>query len=179
MLQQLFDRKKTLIRPRPIKKSGAEFALGFTQRHFFESGAGFTLVEILVVVAIISLIASVVLVAMGESRKEGKDAAIKVSLGEIRKASEFLYDLNASYVGVCNTVDNTLSELGDFGRIEDYIESQGGAVTCRENSGAYAVISTLNRGNCWCVDSLGAARKITLTGSDTCADILTTTVCPN
>jgi prepilin-type N-terminal cleavage/methylation domain-containing protein len=161
-----FNRKKTLIRPRPIKKSGAEFALGFT------------LVEILVVVAIISLIASIFLVAMGESRKEGRDAAIKVSLGEIRKASEFLYDANASYVGVCNTVDNTLSELGDFGRIEDYIESQGGAVTCRESSGAYAVISSLNRGNCWCVDSLGAAREITLSGSETCQSKLTTIVCP-
>ena len=179
MLQQLFNRKETLIRPRLIKKSGAEFALGFTQHHFFESGAGFTLVEILVVVAIISLIASIVLVAMGESRKEAQDAAIKTSLGEIRKASEFLYDLNTSYVGVCNTSDNTLSESGDFGRIEDYIEMQGGAAACRESAGAYAVISTLNRGNCWCVDSLGAARKIILNGSDTCADILTTTVCPN
>jgi len=169
MLQQLFDRKKTLIRPRPIKKSGAEFALGFT------------LVEIMVVVAITVLMVTVILVSMAESRKEAKDAAIKTSLGEIRKASEFLYDLNASYVGVCNLVDNTLSELGDFGRIEDYIEMQGGAVFCRESAGAeggYAVISSLNRGNCWCVDSLGAGRKITLSGAETCQSKLTTTVCP-
>jgi len=159
MLQQLFKRKKSLSSPHPR--------------------AGFTLVEILVVVAIISLIASVVLVTMGESRKEARDAAIKVSLGEIRKAAELLYDASASYVGVCNTVDNTLSESGDFGRIEDYIEMQGGLVACRENQGAYAVNSSLNRGNCWCVDSLGAARKINLAGSDTCADVLTTTVCPN
>ena len=162
MLQQLFNRKKSLSSPHPR--------------------AGFTLVEILVVVAIISLIASVVLVSMGESRKEARDAAIKTSLGEIRKAAELLYDASASYVGVCDPNppgDDSLSESGDFGRIEDYIENQGGAVACRENTGAYAVNSALNRGNCWCVDSLGAARKINLAGSDTCADILTTTVCPN
>ena len=163
MLQQLFNRKKSLSSPHPR----AGFALGFT------------LVEIMVVVAITALIAAIILVSMGESRKEGRDAAIKVSLGEIRKASEFLYDLNTSYVGVCNTGDNTLSGSGDFGRIEYYIESQGGAVACRENSGAYAVISTLNRGNCWCVDSLGAARKITLSGSETCQSKLPTTVCPD
>jgi DNA polymerase III delta prime subunit len=116
---------------------------------------------------------------MGQSRKEAKDAAIKVSLGEIRKAAELLYDANASYVGVCNTDDNTLSESNDFGRIEDYIENQGGAAACRENTGAYAVNSTLNRGNCWCVDSLGAARKITLSGSETCQSKLPATQCPN
>jgi prepilin-type N-terminal cleavage/methylation domain-containing protein len=166
MLQQLFKRKKALIRPRLIKKSGAEFALGFT------------LVEIMVVVAITALIAAVILVSMGESRKEARDAAIKTSLGEIRKASEFLYDANTSYIGVCNTVDNTLSESGDFGRIEDYVESQGGSVACRESAGAYAVNSSLNRGNCWCIDSLGAGRKIILSGFETCQSKLTTTVCP-
>jgi hypothetical protein len=125
------------------------------------------------------LVASIVLVSMAESRKEAKDAAIKTSLGEIRKASEFLYDLNTSYVGVCNSADNTLSESGDFGRIEDYIEAQGGAVFCRESVSNYATISTLNRGNCWCVDSLGSARKITLSGSETCQSKLPTTQCPN
>ncbi|MDP2910422.1 MAG: hypothetical protein Q8N58_01385 [bacterium] len=132
----------------------------------------------MVVVAITVLIAAIILVSMGESRKEARDAAIKTSLGEIRKASEFLYDAIASYVGVCNTVDNTLSESNDFGRIEDYIEMQGGLVACRESAGAYAVISALNRGNCWCIDSLGAGRKITLSGSETCQSKLTTTVCP-
>ena len=136
------------------------------------------MVEIMVVAAITVLIAAIILVAMGESRKEARDAAIKTSLGEIRKAAEFLYDSNSNYLGVCNLADNTLSESGDFGRIEDYIEAQGGAVFCREDLTAYATISTLNRGDCWCIDSLGAARIITLSGSETCQSKLTTTECP-
>jgi len=168
MLQQLlFKRIRQIIQPRFIKRSGAEFALGFT------------LVEIMVVVAITALITTIILASMGESRKEAKDAAIKVSLSEIRKAGEMLYNKTASYVGVCDLSDDTLSESGDFGPVEDYIEKQGGAVFCREEEEAYAVISTLNRNDCWCVDSLGDAREIVLVGDETCQSKLTETVCPN
>jgi len=39
---------------------------------------GFTLVEIMVVAAITVLIATIILVAMGESRNQAKDAALKL-----------------------------------------------------------------------------------------------------
>jgi type II secretory pathway pseudopilin PulG len=164
MLQQLLKRK-VLIQPR-----------------FKKSGAGFTLVEIMVIVAITALIATIILASMGESRKEAKDAAIKTSLAEIRKTGELLYHETASYVGVCDPSpvgDNTLSDSGDFGQIEDYIEKQGGIVFCREEEEAYAVISTLNRSDCWCIDSLGDAREITLSEVETCQSRLITTICPN
>lgn len=165
MLQQLFKRK-VLIQPR-----------------FKKSGAGFTLVEIMLVVALTALVATIILASMGESRKEAKDAAIKTSLAEIRKAGELLYHETASYEGVCDPSstggDDTLSELGDFGPVEDYIEKQGGTIFCRESEETYAVISTLNRGDCWCVDSLGNAREIVLVGAETCQSRLITTICPN
>ena len=111
MLKQLFE-KKVFIQPRSFKKSGA----------------GFTLIEIMVVAAITVLIITVVLVSMGESRNSARDAAIKTSLAEIRKVGEILYGETSSYIGVCDLANDTLSESGDFGRIEDYIEKQGGII---------------------------------------------------
>ena len=177
MLQKLFKRK-ALIHPHLSEKDGGGFAFGFTPS-FFRKRRGFTLVEIMVVAAITVLIASIILVAMGESRNQAKDAAIKASLAEIRKAAELLHDTTDSYIGVCNPVDDTLSESGDFGRVEDYIEKQGGNVFCRESQEGYAAISTLNRGDCWCVDSLGSAKEITLSDPETCQRKLgASTVCP-
>lgn len=177
-----FIKKLKLRNKKKESLTGLNRKREFNQPRFSkENGAGFTLVEIMVVVAITVLIATIILVSMGESRKEARDAAIKTSLGEIRKASEFLYDLNSSYIGVCDPNppgDDSLSGSGDFDRIEVYIEAQGGAVFCRESLTAYATISILNRGGCWCVDSLGAAREIALSGSETCQSKLPTTECP-
>lgn len=161
MLQQLFKRKKSLPSPR--------------------ARAGFTLIELLVIAAIISLLASVILVAMGESRKEARDAAIKTSLTEIRKAAALLYDKKGTYEsdeGVCDATDTTLSDSGDFGRIKDYIEKQNGVVSCNDTNTGYAVISSLNKGNCWCIDWQGDSKEVELSGEESCASVLTATECP-
>jgi len=125
-----------------------------------KDGAGFTLVELTVVLAIISILIVIVIVNTGEARKKGKDAAIQSALMEVRNAAELHYDTAKTYVGVCDLGDNTLANTGDFDRIEQYIIQQGGTVTCRHEDKAYAVISTLNLGNCWCVDSQGDSRKV-------------------
>lgn len=145
---------------------------------WFQKGGGFTLVEIIVVIAIIGLLMSIVIISTGESRKKGKDAAIQSALMEVRNAAELYYDEAKTYIGVCDLGDNTLANTGDFIRIEQYIIQQGGVITCRETEKAYAVISTLNLGNCWCIDSQGDSRKITLLSGETCGAKLTSTVCP-
>lgn len=140
---------------------------------------GFTLVELLAVLAIISLLVAVVLVSMGQSKNRARDAVITTSLMEIRNAAEFLYDkLQASYEGVCDSTDTTLSSDGDFGRIKAYIEKQRGFISCKDSETAYAVISTLNAADCWCIDSLGVSKEVSLEPDETCSDKLLTTVCP-
>ena len=143
-----------------------------------KKGGGFTLVEVIIVLVIISLLMAIIIINTGTARKKGKDAAIQSSLREVRNAAELYYDNNKSYSGVCDPADDTLVNTGDFGRIEQYIIQQNGAVTCREIDRAYAVISSLNMGDCWCVDSEGASRKIELSAGETCADKLTSAVCP-
>lgn len=135
---------------------------------------GFTLIELLVVIAIIGVLAAIVLVQTGTAKKRGQDAVIQSALREVRNAAELYYNDNETYEGVCNSDNTTLSDDGDFGRIKDYITKHNGptgVIGCKDNETGCAVISSLNLGNCWCVDSEGAGREVTLTE-------LTSITCP-
>jgi len=147
-----------------------------------KNGAGFTLVELLAVIAIIALLASIVVVRIGVTRKKGEDAAIQSALRELRNVAELYYnDSPFTYEGVCDAGDITLSDDGDFKKIKDYItkyNGTGGVIGCRDGGTGYAVISSLNLGNCWCVDSQGASREVTLTSGD-CRAKLTGVTCPD
>ena len=146
-----------------------------------KSGAGFTIVELLVVIAIVGILVSIVLVRTGSAKKEGEDVAVKTALRELRNAAEIYYNNNEIYEGVCDVSNTTLSDDGDFKRIKDYItkhNSLTGVIGCKDDETGYAVISSLNLGDCWCVDSEGAGREIQLIASD-CRAELTSITCPN
>jgi len=141
---------------------------------------GFSLVELLVVIAIIGILMTIFGFRLNTTRNKGKDAAIKIALLEIRNAAGlYKYPLSQdSYDGVCDDSDETLSNDGDFGKIEESIINNGGRVKCKDAVTAYAVISSLNLGDCWCVDSQGNSKKVEISGSETCEDKLTETFCP-
>jgi len=61
------------------------------------SKKGFTLIEILVVVAIIGLLASIVLVGLGSFRARGRDARRIADLREVQNALELYYTKYSSY----------------------------------------------------------------------------------
>jgi prepilin-type N-terminal cleavage/methylation domain-containing protein len=61
------------------------------------SKRGFTLIEILIVVAIIGLLASVVLVGLGAFRTRGRDARRIADLRETQNALELYYTKNQRY----------------------------------------------------------------------------------
>jgi len=132
----------------------------------------------LVVVAITGLLVTIVLVGMRDSRDEGRDAGIKLSMLELTKAAAILYNKTASYDDVCNIDDTALSGNGDFGRINVYIIRQNGTVSCKSDENRYAIISSLNQADCWCVDSDGDSKEVILSGTDTCDDVLTGPDCP-
>jgi prepilin-type N-terminal cleavage/methylation domain-containing protein len=143
---------------------------------------GFTMIEVLVVILIVGILISVILVGMGNSKDSARDAAVKSGLREVRNAAELYNDVNGTYEGVCDDLDTTLSDNGNFGRIKAYVmenNGAGGVVGCKDAVKEYAAISSLNLGGCWCVDYQGAAREIDPGAGNTCADILTGTTCPN
>jgi len=58
---------------------------------------GFTLIEILIVVAIIAILSSVVLVGLGPTQQQGRDARRLSDLRETQTALELYYNKNGSY----------------------------------------------------------------------------------
>ncbi len=58
---------------------------------------GFTLIEILIVVAIIGILASIVLVGLGSFRARGRDARRIADLRETQNALELYYTKNQKY----------------------------------------------------------------------------------
>lgn len=145
---------------------------------------GFTLIELMVVVAIIGLLVALSLVALKHYRDEGIDAAIKIELLSVRNVAELYYsehpngfekvcydeddvDLNPED-GTPGFDDGTLND-DTFGSIENSIIRKGGVITCNDDFSFYAVISSLKAADCWCIDSTGDSKEVNNLGSgETC-----------
>ncbi len=139
---------------------------------------GFTLVELMIVIVIVGILASIIIANMTSSRNRAKDSSIQQSLRELRNAGELYFNEAGTYDGIC-AEDNTISDAGNFGRIEDYINSNGGdEIKCLDSDSAYAVIASLNVGDCWCVDNQGSSKEVILGSGETCSDKLLITRCP-
>src|SRR5580658_7377218 len=63
---------------------------------------GFTLIEILIVVAIIAILASIVLVGLGPTQQSGRDARRLSDLHEIQNGLELYYNKCGFYPGPAN-----------------------------------------------------------------------------
>jgi len=62
-------------------------------------GRGFTLIEILIVIAIIAILASVILVGLGPTQREGRDSRRISDLAEVQNALELYYNHCGFYPG--------------------------------------------------------------------------------
>lgn len=73
------------------------FNLKFKNKTKFKNEKGFSLIEVLFVIGIISLLSSVILTNMNDARKMGRDGKRLIDMKEIQKALEFYYDENGEY----------------------------------------------------------------------------------
>ena len=127
-----------------------------------KNNKGFTLIEMLVVIAIIGLLSSVVLVALGPSRAKAKDARIISDLNQARVLIETSYT-----GGVYNTAFVAPADLTTD------LTSNGGALIANVSESAYAVASKLASDSTkyYCIDSAGkvnAAGAVLAAGSFVC-----------
>jgi len=128
-----------------------------------KSNKGFTLIEMLVVVAIIGILSAAVLVALGPSRDKAKDARITSAIQQARAIAETLYN-PASATPYADFTTGQTSVI----RLVTEVTSQGGTLAVSVSGTNYRVSSPLltktgsGATQYYCVDSTGTA-KITTT----------------
>lgn len=140
---------------------------------------GFTLLELLVVIAVIGILAAITLAALGSTRAKGADANIKANLKNAASQAQLYYDLstNSSFDNVCGQVGSNVAgrQVAAAERTYrgvatnpylDTAASTWNTAACHDTTGAWAaavpvMASTLAAPRLWCVDSLGASRQIT------------------
>jgi len=138
---------------------------------------GFTLLELLVVVALIGILASVVLASLSNARAKGADAGVKSNLRNAVGQAEIFYNTNTavlnSYTNVCtNGVVGSANGIGlhiltaakNTGLSSYGINNVPGAstsvATCNSTANAWAAeVPLKTAGQMWCVDSTGKSKQ--------------------
>ncbi len=131
--------------------------------------AGFTIIELLVVVAIIAVLAAIVLVNVTSYINKGKNASIKGNLSTVLTNSAVYYDTNSNY--------NTFCTNAYFTAPQSAIQNAGGAASCACNTVGCAATATafcacsteLGSANTFCVDSTGAKKETATACATECA----------
>lgn len=128
---------------------------------------GFTLIELMVVLAIIGLLSTIVLVNTQNTRFKAHDANIKQLLHQVRNAAEFSYIHNKeTYDFICDPADNSLINTGELGTLEKSIQKENNnqKVACFESADGkdFAAASPLRatQGRYWCVQAAGLNQEL-------------------
>lgn len=149
------------------------------------SSRGFTLVELLVVVAIIGILSSVVLVSLSTANTRGKDGAVQANLDSLRTQAQLYYNANGGYgsnallvnsTGDCTT--DTTGTVFEDARVRLQVAAAnlangGGSVTCNvavlgAGYAIYAQLPSFSTATYFCVDSNGVGmRTTTVPGNNT------------
>lgn len=92
---------------------------------------GFTLVELLVVIAVIGILAAVILIAMdpGEQMARGRDASRKMSIAQLGHALQNYYTSQSQFPGTADW-DVQLTAKSELKSFPSYVTTGGGFIDC-------------------------------------------------
>ena len=113
---------------------------------------GFTIIELIVVIAIIAVLAAIVMSNVTQYQRKGKDAAIKEQVRQIITAGTDFYYANGTFAGMCASGTKCA-------QIRSNISNLGGTANSpniKSDGTAYCMDFILSDGaSNWCVDSTG------------------------
>ena len=135
---------------------------------------GFTIIELIVVIAIIAVLATIVAINVTSYIAKGKDASIQGNLANIITNAAVIFDASNTYTGLC--AKPTVKAAIDA--IDTTIGGTAGAATdCYATADAWAACAELisNTDQYYCVDSTGTKKLVT----GTCGAFTTMSVCPS
>jgi len=138
---------------------------------------GFTLIDLLVVIELIGILASVVLASLNSARSMGADAAVKSAMSNMRAQAELYYDNNSSQYGTaagtsCTQASSIFADPQIAAMITQIDAQDGGTPSCAiggTNQQNWAVMTTLKTGTTWCVDNSGWAKAGTAVTAGKCS----------
>ncbi len=123
---------------------------------------GFTIIELLVVVAIIAVLAAIVLVNVTGYINQGKNAAIKGNLATVLTNGAVFYDVPGNYTGFCAST-GVLSPLAAANAASGATVAAGNVAICLAKTGA-------NVDQSWCACSIMKVTAIETASSYFCVD---------
>ena len=124
---------------------------------------GFTLVELLVVISIIGILASLTMISMSGATAKARDVRIKQDVSQLRTIAVLIDSDDGSYASLCSdtsTIGGDDAYSVQQSVIQADVISQGGAIKwCYADSDSYCLSVQLvaDASQYYCIDSSGLA----------------------
>ena len=115
----------------------------YNSRPSNKSGAGFTIIELIVVIAIIAVLAAIVITSLVTYSVRSRDTAVKANVVQLAKKAQTWFSDNGNYSGFVPDAHHPCGYIYSFNSVPDSNTSAVFARLC-SNSNDY-----------WCADSAG------------------------